>query len=173
MKGAFIKKLLHQEAGLSLMELVVVMVTTSIIIAATMPLFRAQTESYIMVRSGKKLIQETRIGMNRLVAELRCVPSSDYIDYGYSDAIRFDVPSLGLYNCKYELISGCLTREGSRLIDGVQTFRLTYYAADGTQLSTPFWYSSSVWRIKIYLVVGDEDNQFVLERQVSPRNFHY
>ena len=164
---------LRCQKGFTLIELVVVLISTSIIMAATLPLFKVQTESYVRVRDGKKLVQEARIGFNRMIAELRLVDASSDILYGYSNEIRIDIASQSLFDIQYKLSNGTLYREGVRLIDGVRSFTLTYYNASGSQISVPFALSSQVWRIKVKLEAGDSGNQIVLQSQISPRNFHF
>ncbi|MCK5145888.1 type II secretion system protein [bacterium] len=162
---------LNKEHGFTLMELIIVLLCTSIIMAATIPLFKVQTESYVDAREGKKLMQEARIGFNRLISEMRQITESTEIDWGRSNSIQFDLPYQD--NIEYEVDSGSLERINTRLVDGVRSFNLTYYREDGSQISTPFFFSTDVWRIKILLEVGDDDNQVRLESQITPRNFHY
>lgn len=161
------------ERGFTLMELVIVLLTSSMILAATLPLFKVQTRSYVDTRQGKKLLQETRIGFNRLVAELQQIPASAEIDWGRSNAIQFDLPDKGLYNIEYEIDSGSLKRVNTRLVDGVQRFSLHYFRADGSEISTPFYNSDEVWRIQVELAAGSSEKQVVLRSQISPRNFHF
>jgi len=161
------------ERGFTLMELVIVLLTSSIILAATLPLFKVQTQSYVDTREGKKLLQEARIGFNRLVAELQQIPASTEIDWATSSGIQFDLPDQGLWNIDYQVDQGSLERVNTRLVDGVKSFGLRYYRADGSELNPPFSFSDEVWRIQIELKAGNDEHQVVLRSQVSPRNFHF
>lgn len=159
-----------EENGFSLIEFIVITVIIGIITVTTLPFIRGSVEAYVNVRAGKELVQAARIGFNRMLAEMRMIGSSAEIDYGYSNEIRFDLPTQS--NINYEWEDGLLKREGEKLVEGVQNFRFRYYRSDGTEKSPGFWYSSEIWRIDIEMTVGDGTKNIVIEGQVSPRNFH-
>ena len=164
------RKNLDREDGFSLMELIVVIVVTGIIIVTTLPFFKIGVQSYVSVRSGKDMMQSARIGLNRMMAEMRLIESSGYIDYGYSDEIQFDLP--GENNITYVFSDGQIFRESKILVDGVRSFTIRYYKADGSQKATPFWWENDIWRISVEMEVGDDESQMILTGQVSPRKFH-
>ena len=158
------------EEGFTLTEMAIVLVVTGILITASAPFFRLNVDSYIQVRNGKDIMQSGRIGFNRMIAELHRIEDPLDIVYASSSSVQFIVgPDLIVY----ELYNNYLLRNDERFIDQVQGFAIYYYRDDGTLKSTPFSYDSNVWRIRIELVVGDENNNFLLRGQVSPRNVHY
>lgn len=158
------------EAGLTIVEFVVVTVVTGVLVVTVLPFFRVNVDSYINIRKGKDLHQMARIGFNRMMAEMKLIEGSLEIDYGYSDEIRFDIPTQN--NINYELDNYVLEREGEKLIEGVQSLQFRYYREDGTQKSSGFWWDSDVWRIHVTMVVGDGSSNITLQGQVSPRNIH-
>ena len=161
---------LRKREGFTLIEFVVVTVVTGLIVVTTVPFFKIGVESYLRIRAGKDIQQMGRIGFNRMIAEMKLIEASLDIDYGYSNSIRFDIPNQN--NINYDFESGALAREGEILVQGVQSFQLTYFRADGSQKSSGFWYDSDVWRVHIEMEVGDGDNNMVFKGQVSPRNIH-
>ncbi len=161
----------RRDAGFSLIELVVGIAVAGIVMAAVLPFFRANVGSYIRVRAGKDMMQSARIGFNRMLAEMNEITSSIEIDYGYSTQIQFDTPDEN--NINYAYTSGQLKREGVRLVNGVRSFQITYYLENGSVKGTPFSSDSDVWRIRIQMEVGDDQNKMLLRAEVSPRNIHY
>ncbi len=162
---------IRSERGWTLIELVVVIVVTGILAVTTLPLFRAGIDSYIYTRAGKDILQSSRIGFKRMMAEMRMIEASLEIDWGTSTQIRFDLPSQS--NITYRYQNGRLERDGEKLVNYVQGFVIRYYKEDGSEKSSPFWSDSDVWRIQLEMEVGDGDDNLVLRAQVSPRNIHY
>ncbi|HHS12547.1 MAG TPA: prepilin-type N-terminal cleavage/methylation domain-containing protein [bacterium] len=171
MKYSKKKRMFTDEKGFTLMELVIVMVIVGIITVTTMPFIRTNVDSYISVRGGKDLLQSTRIGFNRMLAEMRRIESPSDIDYGYNNEFQFDIP--GTNNITYKYSGGQLLRENRVLIHGVQSMTFRYFRQDGSQMGTPIWSSTSqIWRIQLDIEVGDGTQNIRLRAQVSPRNFH-
>ena len=166
-----IREYVKGSAGLTLVELVIVIAVMGIIILATTPFFKMHVKSYVSVSEGKDLMQSARIGFNRMIVEMRMIEAAIEIDEGHSHKIQFDLPHQN--NINYTFESGQLKREGIKLIHGVQSFVIRYYRADGTLKNTPFSYDSDVWRIEVEMEVGDGEDNLVLHRQVTPRNIHY
>jgi len=165
-----------REEGFSLMEIVIVIVVVGVISATLIPFLKINISAYLSVRSGKDLIQSTRIGIERMIAEMRTIPKADDIDFGLPDEIQFDTPSYA--NINYELYSGAIVRsEGlfgtmSKVIVGVKSFNLTYYDEAGNVISPFYWPRSDIRRIKIDITVGDDTHNYELSTQISPRNFY-
>lgn len=168
-----IKKLLKKlvdERGLTIVEFVIVTVVTGIVMVSVLPFFRVNVDSYVSIRKGKDLQQMARIGFNRMMAEMKLIESSLDIDYGYSDEIRFDIPTQN--NINYELDNYVLEREGEKLVEGVQSLQFRYFRENGTEKGAGFWWDSDVWRVHVTMIVGDGSTNMTLQGQVSPRNIH-
>jgi len=159
---------LRFEEGFTLIELVVVIVITGILAVTALPFFKVGVDSYIRTRAGKDILQSARIGLNRMMAEMKMIDASQDIDLGYNSQIQFDLPSTS--NITYRFQNGRLERNGKKLVEYVQNFVIRYYKQDGSQRSTPFASVSDVWRIQVEMEVGDGTTDLVLTAQVSPRN---
>lgn len=160
------------ERGFTLMELVVVMVVVGVLSVTIVPFIKVNIDSYIRVRNGKDAIQSTRIALNRMVEEIKRIPSPGDLIWGYSSSIRFRMPDGTRVAYRFE--DATITRQVGLfsnhiiLLRGVRAFNLTYFDDDGSSSS---WASSSVRRIKIEINVGTDQQNFTLSKQVTPRNF--
>lgn len=164
----FVKK----KKGMTLIELAIVLVVVGILVGTVTPFFKVSIDSYFTVRTQKDLLQAARIGLNRMMSELRQLEGSLDITYGSSTRIDFDYSILG-ENITYDFYNGQVIREGQKLIGNVQNFIIRYYTPDGTEKSTPFGWDSDVWRIQIEMEVGTEGKSLQIRGQSSPRSFHY
>jgi hypothetical protein len=173
---SFIQKIhlrIRSAGGFTIMELVITLVVSAIILTAVLPFFKVSVDSYTNARMGKDILQSARIGWNRMLTEMKAIVGSTEIDKAYSDQIQFDLPGETNINYVYNHTYKQLEREGEKMIWGVQSFALTYYNKDGNQISTPFTARNDVWRIKVRMEVGYEDQILVLtETNISPRNFY-
>lgn len=158
------------------MELVIVIVVVGVISVTLLPFFRININSYLTVRAGKDLMQSSRIGLERMLAELGTVPASSDIDFGLSDEIQFDTPMYS--NVNYEFRDGALVRsEGlfggvSKVVIGVKSFQISFYDEAGTQIPSFYWPRNDIRRIQLEMTVGDDDRDYELCTQIAPRNFY-
>lgn len=162
--------------GMSLIEMVIVIAVIGVLAFTLIPFFKVQLQAYLDIRDGKSAMQSARIGFNRMISEIRRIDDPLDIAYGSSTRIDFRYPDDGIsgyvtYN--YDNTYKLLEREGDKLVEAIQEFKIKYYRADGSQKSTPFYYDSDVWRIEIELACGTASKQVHLSGQVSPRNLHY
>ncbi|RKY81048.1 hypothetical protein DRQ07_04845 [candidate division KSB1 bacterium] len=162
------------ERGFSLMELVIVIVIIGVISATLIPFLKINISAYLAVRSGKDLVQATRIGMQRILTEMSTISTAADIDFGLADEIQFDTPSYA--NINYELRDGAIVRsEGlfgtpSKVIIGVKSFQIKYYDAAGAEISPFYWPRNDVRRIAFNITVGDDEHDYEITTQIAPRN---
>ena len=165
------------EKGLTLLEVIVTLVATAIISTAIAPFLKTQAESYVNARNGKEVIQSSRIGLKRMVAELEEVPSWIDIDFGNSTQIQFDTPTQTniryTYNSTYKELRRGIGREGDTHVYGVQSFRIRYYNKTDSQISSFSSPRSDVWKIQIEMTVGDGSTNYELRTRVTPKGFYF
>jgi len=173
-----------KQQGMTLIELIVVLMASSVLIVATLPFMRTNINSYIQIRNAKDGMSMARIGMNAMVAALR---SMSNFERGESDGIVFDTKIGGVYENNWQYwysdddetlfkdqgssLPPLTYSNTSPLIVGVTDFRLRYFDASGTQMSTPVTSSATlnVRRIEVLVSVSDpEGNTLTLKTQVSP-----
>ena len=175
MSGLSQKKMImfwRSEKGFTLMEMIVVMVVVGVLSVTIAPFIKVNIDSYIQVRNGKDALQATRIALNRMVEEIKRIPSPNSLIWGYSSSIRFRMPN-GI-RITYRFESGTITRERGFfsthvvLLKGVRAFNLTYFGDDGSASSSA---PSDLRRIKIEINVGTDQQNFTLSKEITPRNF--
>ena len=159
------------ESGFSLVEIIITIVVAGIVMVSALPFLKITVNSYVGIKAQKDLMQSARIGFNRMIADMNDIEASIQIDYGYTNAIQFDLS--GDDDINYRFSDGELQRKTQKLVAGVQSLVFRYYREDGVQKGTPFSYDSDVWRIQIEMNVGTGDSQMVFRGSVSPRNIHY
>jgi len=178
MKAKSIKKytrFFKHSRGFTLIELIVVMIAMGVLTVSVTPFIRTQIKAYINARNGKDFLQAARIGMSRMMAEMRLIQSPGDIDYGYSDEIQFDISYGNNITYSYSSNAQQLSRENEKLVIGVKSFLIEYFDEHGNKLSTPIIFSSvnNIRRIRVTMVVGNDNHEFVLREQVAPRSFYY
>ena len=160
-----------------MLELIVALIATAIISSVISPFIRVQILSYTKVRNGKEVVQSSRIGMRRFVAELQQVQVSTEIDRSESTRIQFDTPSQNniryTYNSTYQELRRGINSEGDTHVYGVQSFRLRYYDKNDNDIGTSSSSRSNIWKIQIDMTVGDGTDNYRIRTDVSPKPFHY
>lgn len=166
-------RVIRSTKGFTIIELVVTMIVAAIIMTAALSFFVVNVDSYTNARMGKDILQSARIGWNRMLSEMKAIVGSAEIDRGYDDAIQFDLPTETNINYAWDSTYKQLEREGEKMVWGVEEFVIKYYDKEGNEISTPFTSRDDVWRIKVRMKVGYEDQILVLtETHISPRNFY-
>jgi hypothetical protein len=166
--------------GVTLVELVVVIVVTGIIIISIAPFLRVTIKSYLAVRAGKDVLQMSRIGFNTMASEIRRIQAASDIWYADSDEFEFRyLKSNGTFTAsriKYSFNSnGRIDRVGpgspnSRLMEGVSSFNLKFYNKTGTAF-TPGYSTGNIWRIEVNATVGADENKTTFSEQIFPKAF--
>lgn len=160
----------RKQDGFTLIELVVVLALTGVLVAAISPFIYTNVDAFIKIRAGKNVVQGARIGLMRMTEELK---RATYIDYGYSDRIRFDFvkpDGTSENNIVYEYYEdeAVLTRNDEPLIPLVQDFTIKYWNInDG--LINPGYSTAGIRRVEIEISVGTPEIYTMIEAQVAPR----
>lgn len=171
------KSLLQSETGMTLIELVVVIVIIGILSVIFAPYFRVNILTYSNVMKQKEAIQTTRIGMRRMVSELKRIPSPEDLDSGSSTQIQFDLPGESNVRYTYDNSNMVIMRRTGRwgsddvFLAGVQAFSLSYIERDGSVFNS-ISQGSNVASIQIDLTVGDGAYNYTTRTLVSPRGLH-
>jgi prepilin-type N-terminal cleavage/methylation domain-containing protein len=157
--------------GYTLIEVVIVLIITGILVMTVNPFFKINLKSYLAVRSGKEMLQASRIGLNRMANEMRRMQQFD-LWYISSDEIQFvtrnpdgSAPG-GTTKYDYNSSKGWLEREDIRLVEGVSAFNITGYKRDNVTTTTD---ETQVWKIQISITVGMDPNKCIFRENIFPK----
>jgi prepilin-type N-terminal cleavage/methylation domain-containing protein len=153
--------------GFTLIELVLVIILLGIVSIALTSAFVPTMQTSVTVDTRKDALQNARLGMERMLREIR---------EARSIAAGFNGTSLTFINAANTTItyswSGValapLQRSTVDLACCVQSFALTYLQKDGSAAATP----AQVWRIlaDLQVMVGSETVEF--RSEVNPKNVY-
>lgn len=166
---------IKREEGMSLIEVVIVMVVAGLILASSSTFMRTNVESYVTIQNIKESTQTGRIGFNRLMAELNRVMASNQIDFGYNNMIQFDIltPTINMTNILYDYSSSerVLKRQNVVFVSNVNSFNIEYFDNVENPIYSFSTRRTDIWSIRVTMEVGDGDQQLAFSGYVHPRNF--
>jgi len=174
MKIIFYKQ---NQKGLSLIEMMVVVVILGVIVLALVTFFTGGTKSWVAGQSQLKAQREARQAIDQMVREIREGNEIKSNSDSYSVTVYippFPLEGIAEYYVFYALSGTTLQRDGNPLIDNVQINGesiFKYYNNDGTEVNPP---DSTVSKIHINLKVDvDKDDypDITLNTDVNLRNF--
>jgi prepilin-type N-terminal cleavage/methylation domain-containing protein len=161
--------------GFTMIELVIVLVITGILVMTVNPFFKINIKAYLSARSGKEMLQSSRIGLNRMASELRKMQLFDLWDI---KSQRIEIVNRksdgtaagGTTVFTYDQNSGQVRRNNVRLMEGVSAFQVVGYQRDGVTTTTD---ETQVWKIKISLTVGQGTDKCDMYEEIVPKGLRW
>lgn len=148
----------------TLIELIVVMVVVGIVAGLGAGIIMEAGRSYSFSLAATDATDDAQFALDRLCAELSQLAAPADISAIGADSITFDLSGTSR---TFQKVGTELRRDSKALATGVDTFDLTYYAADGTTASSP----TTVWRIAVNIAITRNGVTAKLRREVFPRSF--
>jgi Tfp pilus assembly protein PilW len=169
----FLKTALKSRSrGFTVMELVIVLIVSSVVVISVGPFFTTNINAYMTARAGKDMLQQSRIGFNRMVAEIRRMTqfgllnlSSQRLEFWYRRADG--VVPLTSIEYSYSSSKGQILRNDVRLMEGVSAFTITGFTRTGATTTN----ETQVWRIRISITLGLDDPTCTMVEEVVPLGF--
>lgn len=169
-------RLIHQkksspESGFTLIELIVVIVITSIIAGVVARFLVFGVNTYHFVDERKRALHEARLALHLMNSEFRQVrdPSGLYI--ARQDKLQF----INYYNQvnTYQYSNNRLLKNGFTIAENVTSFNFRYLKADGTYLQSPVSADSLtyVWNIEANYTIQMGAQSVPFHLIVHPRNY--
>lgn len=166
------KIFIRNEAGFTLIELIVSMVVGAILVAAITPILRSSVTSYETATSITESNQASRIAYNRLLSELRMIPATTNVTAITSSSITFTDRNGNTVT--YAKSGTNLLRNGYTFVKGVTAFTITPKDNTGSAL-TPTAQDSNVWTYEVNMTVsvnvGNTAKSLSFQGEVAPRNY--
>lgn len=153
-----------RQTGITLIELVVVILVITIISTMAAPLMKRISEALEYQYSASTIEDQARIGLTRIGRELREIRSiNDFTPA--ANTITFT--NLSDTVIAYTLSGTNLQRNGNTLTSSVTAFNLSYYDSNGAVTTS----TSNIRYIKITLTITNNSNSETFETTVFPRSF--
>ena len=165
----------REQAGFTLIELVITIVLVGIIAGTTGMLLIKGTQAYIEEDQRAAATSQGRLALERMAREIRSIPQASAIVgpiTNPSSSLSFsDLTGLSIVYARNGA-TGTLDRtEGTGLpvilADGVTTLEFRHFDRAGALTTTP----ANIWQIRIDLTVTKGGESQVFRMSVYPRNF--
>ncbi|NOY77761.1 MAG: type II secretion system protein [Calditrichaeota bacterium] len=167
----FSKKKTPGEKGFTMIELIVVIVMTSIIAGVVARFLVFGVDAYHFVDERKRALHEARLALHLMNSEFRQVrdPSGLYI--AQDDKLQFVNYSNQVNTYLYS--NNRLFKNGFTIAENVTSFHFYYLKADGTYLQTPVSADSLtyVWNIEASYTIQMGAQSVPFHLLVHPRNY--
>jgi prepilin-type N-terminal cleavage/methylation domain-containing protein len=173
-----------QQSGFTLVEIIVVLLLTSILAATTGLLLTTSIRSYALVKQSAEVTQKAQLALTRMRLELENI--SDVHTAGATSLYYRIKPegetessrTLGLDGSEVKLGTALPVSSGNVLIDQVAAFDLSFFDSTGDLSGSTNWMSPGSWdsvsvldlyAIRITLTVMHDSGNIVLTSIVYPR----
>lgn len=169
-----------RQRGMTLIELVMVLVLIAIIAGLAGPLLAVAVDAITLHMDRVDLEEAANLALARMSREIRRLRNDESVVTATASDFEFvDVNSVQL---RYRLVGNTLTRSqagaDSGLADQVQAGGLTftYYDDDGSSIATPtvgLGTSTNIRRLAIQIAFQDGGHVVTEQVQVRPRNLRH
>ncbi|MFQ5674494.1 MAG: PilW family protein [bacterium] len=157
------------QSGMSLIELIMVMVMISVLAGFVSNLIFYEVNTYDLITNRKQGIQNSRYALHLMTRDLRQIANQDSIFQASTDSVRFK--NVNNQAISYELANSNILRNGDLLLDNVGSFHFTYIDDAGDTLSTPVSDPRQIRAISLSLSTIIKGQVVNSKIKVTPRNF--
>ena len=153
--------------GFTIIELVLSVAIIGILAMLVGPMLITGGKGYNVVAKRKAILNESRLAMDRLMAEITHIPTTNDIGTFTATSLTFNTPLEN--NITYTLSGGNLTRSGVIITSNVSSLAFTYLDADGLATAT----KANIKRIGVEMAVsaGAGFGTLYIRDQAFPRRF--
>lgn len=162
-------------SGFTVLEMVVSISVMTIILMAATPFIKTNVDSFGRTQAAKIVLQSARIGMNRMISEIRNIQETDDLQSWTADElqfehmvthdnIRFSLETQDGYTFVHRRVGGIFD-EGRPLIMFAEDLTFHYYDKDGNPAAS----RNDVRKIEIIVLLSYEDFEYELSTVVWPR----
>ncbi len=163
------KKYLISSNGMTLVELIMVIVIVGTIAGFVGNIIFYEINTYNIVTSRKTGTQNARFASQYMAKEIRLIADPDSIFQANSDSLRFS--DLDGNTIRYKLVSGELLRNSDLLLQDITAFSFDYFDGSGTLLTQPISDLSEIRSVTFQLTTSHRGQEITSRVNVTPRNF--
>ncbi len=157
-------------AGMTLMEMILVISLASILISASVVFLQPVLDSWTLAQSRSEGLNQAQYALGRMSSEIAALKDSSSVVTASASEFRFiDVDS---NNIRYYLSGTNLMRNSDVLARGVQSLAFSYTNISEASVSAPAVSPSAtdLWRVAVRVSVQKGEQSVTLESKVQPRN---
>lgn len=164
-------KIVKTQRGMSLIELIFVIVISSVIVGLLGRFLLLGINTYFFLDKSKEIMRNTRLSIHYMNRDFRQVRQINGINN--AAATRFDYWNYGDKNIVYQFVDHKIKRNGNTLADHILTFQFRYLKADGHYLQTPVTSDSLkfIWNVETVFTVSENSQNKRVDLLVHPRNY--
>jgi len=153
--------------GFTIIEMVLSIAIIGILAMLVGPMLITGGKGFEIVSKRKAVLNEARLAMDRVCAEVSLIPTTGDIVTFTSTNLVFNTPSEN--NIAYTLSGGNLTRSGTTISGGIANLAFTYLDANGAATAV----KANIKRIGIEFSVsaGASFGTLYIRDQIFPRRF--
>lgn len=158
----------RDEAGVTLIELVITIVLVGIIAGITGMLLLSGVREYTAHDTNANLTSQGRLGIERMARDIRLIRSRTAADIPIMTAAALSFVDISGNAVAYTSGAGSVTRNGVALASsGSATVTFSYIQQNGTAAAT----AAQVWVIQMDLAFAEGSETQNFRVRVHPRNF--
>ena len=161
--------IIFSERGLTLLELIMVMVIMSILAVFITDVIFYDVAMYNKLANQTEGMQVARNALQMLGRDLRQIMAPDSIHWASSDSIRFD--DINNVSISYRFLNQSIYRDSDLLINTVDQFQLRYFDDNNNQLSSPVTNPALINSIAVSLTASFGGESVHLDTRIQPRTF--
>ena len=157
------------ERGVTLLELILVMVIMVVLAGAASSMIVYEMDIYTRITSRTEVLQNCQRVVHLMSREIRQIMSPDSISYASADSLRFD--NLNDDPISLNFTDNQVFRNGQPMVKSVDDFRFRYFDNFGDTLSNPVPNPEDIRTIVLSLETSINGQPFSVRAKVMPRNF--
>lgn len=157
------------ERGITLLELVLVVIITAILAGLISNMMFYEVNTYTQITSRTEVLQNSQRVVQLIAREIRQIMSPDSIFHASADSFSFDVLNDILFS--FNFTNNQILRNDIPLVKSVDAFQFSYFDNLGAQLGNPVANPADIRNITLSLTTSINGQPFTMTSKVTPRNF--
>jgi len=159
---------INVSSGVTLVELVIVMVILGILAAIGSGILLESADIFVLAKARRDVLAEGRYAIERISREIREEIEDPAADITSFTATNFTFTDPDSNSISFFQSGSTLLRNSDLLASSIDSLSFSYLEADGTTAAA----AADIWRIGISLTLAAGGESTTLRSEVFPRNFY-